>query len=1121
MIYYGKVTFLCFLIIFTISLGNSQAQSDNTDPLFGNYIFTKSAEMVVVSKNIEAENRQMFFDYDESGDSIFLDSEAPLPLSATSTPMEVIADDFDDDKRDEMITCEYLESPDGNGLVLTIFEVDSAETQISASRIHFIPHDFEYGQVRMASGNFDVDLARELVLAYVYQGKIKIVLYDLNETGELTEKSSVLFDNLDPALGIMARFDLTTGDINNDGRDEIIMGNIVRCLYTYNGGITNATMDINLSIYDYRESQSGLFLTKNNTLIYPYTWYNEGLDGARYLFIERFGICAGDFDADGYDEISIGFVQQTDWYDDNSILKNDNYKWFQVFLLSVDVSPDDNSLEQKPSSLPNRHTYRKDNLTNWILAKATGFSMISADLNLDGRDELMVYEGYGFKICSYNDDLELSIDLTQESDETRLILDYDGHNLIGVEKLKYDTLNQECLPHIFTLGFTVDLAGIMHYSTSPHPQGDAILSIFKPTFNPETQKCELLELIDKQNLSTSFSPGYLTNYHLAIPDFDGDGIILGPPRLISKSIVEPIVYLNSPPVHFDVFNNQAFDIGMCYNENPFRFCATYQNGVETVAAIKTEVKHDVAVSLKTEVSGGPKLFGIGFNASIKAEVGYKFNKSSAYTSTQTVKEFTNRNAASDDMILALTTDYKFWEYPVYAKNEAIGHALILNPVQAHYKWLSSDEQTRSLNFVPSHERGNILSYPEKSSELNQESLLSSPPSQTINTSPASNSENFKTPTWQLSYSDLTEELTSVTHSANSSLETSISSGFDLIGFNAELTVKAQYDYTQINTVSASIDSSFELSVFLYAIDPRYSDAEYRIQPIAYWDPNDVLILNYITETIDYPSDQAAWSWWKRHYNTLPDPTFILPWKYNVEKGYAKSAYKNFTRDIITSPIMPEPGDTVSIELCIRNFSLVGLLQPVSVKLFLGHPELDGIPITNLNGETSFSLTDNILPRSHKKMNVLWVTPMDIAPTARIYAILDQENEIDEIHENNNLAYTFIQVANATGTMGSYDGSDLTSYVPDQLSSGLNEDKLILYPNPASDVLRVKLPGDFPANKITYRIYSIEGQELASDLLHTEFQQEDHAIRLTGFNPGLYIITFASEDYINTKKFLVK
>ncbi len=1107
----GRITSLAFLFLLKISMGNVLAQSDTLDPMYGDYIFTKSAEMVVVSKNTNLENKQLFFDFNEDRDSILLSQPQPSLVPNYSTPMELIAADFDNDARDEMISCEYQEAPGEIGFILKKYEMDSPDTQVSASEILFIPHVFEYGQVRMASGNFDNDLAKELVLAYVSDGKIKITLFEFDEAYDLVELASVLHDPLDPALGITARLDISTGDINNDGYDEIILGNILDVNYTFSGGNTTSVMDINLNIYNYSNAQNILSSTFNEELSYSYTWYNEGLDGIRTLYIERFGLTAGDFDADGYDELNIGFVQQNDWYDGNGILKNDNYKWFQVFMLTVDVSPDFSSYEQIPSALPARHTYATDNLTNWPVPNATAFSMISADLNMDQRDELIVYEGYGFNICSFDDDLVISDDHFETSN---LILDYDGHRLIGVEKLEYDTLNQECVPHIFALGFSLDLKSTMH-TTSPHPQGEAYLSVYKPVFNIGTKKCQSLELIDTHNLSTNNSLGELTNYHLAVPDFDGDGIRFGPPVRIKESVIDPIIVLNSPPVHFDVFDNTPYDICMSFIDNIFNSCVTHEQGIETIDNVQTSITHDVTASFGLQLDLTFNLFGKEFGQTIESQTDYAYQNYKEGNVITTINEVSNRSAASDDMILALSAEYVFWEYPVYGKNKNLGHILILEPAKVNYTWFSSDHLIKSFLYKPEHEIGNVLSYPYDDNNLNAKVLLGNPPTQTINTSPASNSENYKSPTWTLKYSNFDSEILTETHSINQTLKTTVEAGI------VEASLSGGYGYNNMHTTTTSIDSTSEISVFLYAIDPAYSDAEYTVLPYVYRDLNNVLIVDYITEIYEPLADTANWNWWQRNYKNNPDPSFVLPWRLEEEKGYAETGYKNFTRDIdIISPVKPEKGDTATIEVCIRNFSLKGLVQPVTVQLFLGHPDNGGSPIIDILGNTVFTMSDDILPREHKKLSVNWKIPSNIAPNARIYAVLDRDNNIEEIHEDNNIGFTYIFVEEADGTAGSQgDPVNNTSTIGSQPDPG--EEELLIYPNPASEVLWVNLPENLPDTEITYSIYSIDGQKLASDVIYNEIGNEDHQVLINEYDSGVYIITFVVDHNKYTRKFIVK
>ena len=65
-------------------------------------------------------------------------------------------------------------------------------------------------------------------------------------------------------------------------------------------------------------------------------------------------------------------------------------------------------------------------------------------------------------------------------------------------------------------------------------------------------------------------------YAIAIGNFDGFDFTVGTPSLYHDyGIVQPIVLLNAPPVHFDMLNGNIYDVNGCYNGGNCDFYAKY------------------------------------------------------------------------------------------------------------------------------------------------------------------------------------------------------------------------------------------------------------------------------------------------------------------------------------------------------------------------------------------------------------------------------------------------------------------------------------------------------------------------------------------------------------------
>ena len=68
----------------------------------------------------------------------------------------------------------------------------------------------------------------------------------------------------------------------------------------------------------------------------------------------------------------------------------------------------------------------------------------------------------------------------------------------------------------------------------------------------------------------------IRSYAIAAGDFGKSKVTIQAPKYSHRSdISHPIVVLNAPPVHFDEFNGETFDINTCYNGGDCNFFSTY------------------------------------------------------------------------------------------------------------------------------------------------------------------------------------------------------------------------------------------------------------------------------------------------------------------------------------------------------------------------------------------------------------------------------------------------------------------------------------------------------------------------------------------------------------------
>jgi hypothetical protein len=250
------------------------------------------------------------------------------------------------------------------------------------------------------------------------------------------------------------------------------------------------------------------------------------------------------------------------------------------------------------------------------------------------------------------------------------------------------------------------------------------------------------------------------------------------------------------------------------------------------------------------------------------------------------------------------------------------------------------------------------------------------------------------------------------------------------------------------------------------------------------------------------------TWWQQRYGSLSDPAFILPWRLDPEKGFgiSEDAKRYQSKDILFDKDDPKPGDTVTITARVRNFSLLPTPVPVPVRFYVGDPDAGGIPIAGIHGETN--LVTSIIPsRGTDSVKLQWVVPGGMPEYPRIYAILDPQDVIPEVHNENNKAFTVMGRQPTT-----------VADVVEHFTTAPTEFRLFQsYPNPfnPSTTIKFSLPVD---RFVSLKVYDMLGREVAtlmSEEVHAgTYQREWDATR---FASGVYYYRIAAGEYLDTKK----
>ena len=184
-----------------------------------------------------------------------------------------------------------------------------------------------------------------------------------------------------------------------------------------------------------------------------------------------------------------------------------------------------------------------------------------------------------------------------------------------------------------------------------------------------------------------------------------------------------------------------------------------------------------------------------------------------------------------------------------------------------------------------------------------------------------------------------------------------------------------------------------------------------------------------------------------------------------------------------------------------------------MKFYLNDPDSGGTPIIGINGTNSVSTIGPIPERGRSDVSFLWILPNGFPSFPRIYAVLDQEDAIPEVHSNNNKGFNVL-------------GSSTITNIEEITDPLIHEYVLFpSYPNPFNPTTTISF-SLATREKVRLEIFNSLGQRVKT-LLSRDMPAGKHSVIWDARNDsgiplgsGIYFYRISSASFIETRKMLL-
>jgi hypothetical protein len=920
----------------------------------------------------------------------------------------------------------------------------------------------ERGLIQAISGDFDGDGTKEfaIIVGSTILNKIHIIVLDSDGSLDLKIRGIIADENLVSFnFNSSEAFSAVAADVNGNGRDEIILmgveanttgsGQYATFIKVYQVS-TNGSRNITAKGRLTVEDKAIQLVTnqQNTNTTYTQNAITAIESEGSQTLVAGLAIHSAVNDM-GVDNFYIYHLGVSN--DLNTITMVDNISFFQQFATSDNNGP----------GLP-------------LLAA-------SGDINGDSKQEAIFFFSTGLFVIAVKSDNKLSKKSDVGLGNSNELQESNSSFVVG-------DITKDGRDNIIT----------MHKGISGNNNNFSIRA-----FGSAPGSYSLSQF-NEYNFQEQSGQSY-RSFAIDLGNYDGDDFFLGEGTLHQCDYYMPVMIVGAPPVHWDMIDGVVYDINNCFNGGDCNFGATFSQTTSTEFITSVELTSDWAVSAKAEA--GASAYGVTVAASVEARYGEQF--SNLQEKAVELKQTLTSEAIIDDKIHFFRVPLDVWEYPVKnAAGEIVDYVLGVFPKQENNMVLNISTTKALGNYRPHHEPGNILSYP------NINTIQDYPDFPATAGANAAIFNGLANITYSVSGSNSINLTYSETFGTTntSSWQAGVTTGFSVSGWGLGFSLEGEYNTGAVNISSKNVSSSTAFDFSIGNIKGPDGEYNYSAQPLVYWSSDGTGIVTYKVT----PLTSGLGTFWEDRYSAKPDPALNLPWKNDVIHSNLdpNDPKVDRSKSIYFSQVAPLPDDTVTVFVNIMNYSLMSTNQPVEVQFFAGNPDDGGVLLADINNQTLFSTQENIPARGRKVVEMDFVYTLQMYETAglRIYARIDPNNKIDEIHENNNQGWTPI---------GLNCGLEV---IPTSVSENQNPELILekainTYPNPVNNELTIVFHLS-RAQPVSVRIYDLSGR-MVQDVVHSNMPAGEIRVftNIESLPPGVYITEVQTGNQRNTAKII--